>query len=129
MTRGPLRVLFVCRENACRSQMAEAWARSLCNGQVEAFSAGSQPRGRVDETATQVMAERGIDLALQRSKGLDQLPPGGWDLVVSMGCGDACPQVPARRRAEWAIPDPAGQPLEVYRQVRDQIEQHVRSLA
>lgn len=128
MSPGALRVLFVCRENACRSQIAEALARRLGHGRVVAWSAGSQPRGRVDETATQVMAEQGIDLASQRSKGLGQLPPGEWDLVVSLGCGDACPQTPARQRVEWAIPDPAGQPLEVYRQVRDQIEQQVRAL-
>jgi len=128
MSDEPLRVLFVCRENACRSQMAEGLARHLGRGRVHAASAGSRARGRVDETAIRVMAQRGIDLAAQRSKGLDQVPAEGWDVVVGMGCGDACPRVPGAERLEWAIDDPAGQPVETYREVRDAIERHVRAL-
>jgi protein-tyrosine-phosphatase len=125
---APLRVLFVCVENSCRSQMAEAFARHYGQERVEAHSAGSRPRGQVDATAMSVMQERGMSLASHTSKGLVDLPQVQWDAVVSMGCGEACPQVPARRRVEWKIPDPARQPLIVYRQVRDMIDEAVQGL-
>lgn len=89
-------VLFVCIENACRSQMAEAWARHLGRGRLNAFSAGSRPAGRVNPRAIEVMKERGLDLNGQQSKGFDALPALTWDYVITMGCGDECPFVPAR---------------------------------
>lgn len=122
------RILFVCRENACRSQMAEGFARELGGGRVEAYSGGSQPRGSVNETAVKVMAERGIDLRTHRLKGLDELPTAEFDCVVTMGCGDDCPWVPTKLLIAWEIPDPSGKPIEVFRQVRDTIEQGVREL-
>ena len=124
----PLRVLFVCVENACRSQMAEGFARHYGGGQIQAFSAGSKPRGTVDPTAVVIMAEKGIALETHASKGLADLPPVTWDAIVTMGCGDACPTIPAARRIDWQIPDPARQPLNGYRAIRDTIDQSVRRL-
>jgi arsenate reductase len=121
--------LFVCVENSCRSQMAEGFARTLGAGRVAAFSAGSRPSGRVHPSAVRFMMERGIDLKTQASKGLGDLPEGTtWDLVVTMGCGDACPHLPARRRLDWDLPDPTHMSDEGFRQVRDRIEALVRGL-
>ncbi len=129
MAKKPLRVVFVCVGNSCRSQMAEAFARHLGGGQVEACSAGSHPRGRVDPTTIVVMREKGLDLGTSTSKGLLALPQRTWDAVIGMGCGDeACAVVPAKQHLTWQIPDPVGQSLEVYRQVRDLIEQSVKLL-
>jgi protein-tyrosine-phosphatase len=122
-------LLFVCVENSGRSQMAEGFARALGNGRVQAFSAGSKPSGHVHPTAVRLMAEKGVDLGPQRSKGLDDLPPGiQWDYVVTMGCGDACPHLPARHRLDWDLPDPKSMDDEAFRHVRDQIEERVRRL-
>jgi len=93
-----LRLLFVCVENSCRSQMAEGFARAIGRDRVEAYSAGSRPSGEVDERAIAFMSEVGIGLVGQRSKGLNDLPPGAWDYIVTMGCGDACPNLPAHHR-------------------------------
>ncbi len=122
------RVLFVCVENANRSQMAEAFARMFSNGRVEAYSAGSRPSGRVNPRAIEAMREIGYDLTAHRSKSLDELPPGPFDVVVTMGCGDRCPHVPARRREDWAIPDPRDLSPEEFRSVRDTIAARVRRL-
>lgn len=108
--------------------MAEAWARHLGRGRVRAWSAGSRPSGEVNPLARQVMRERGIDLTEAVSKGFEALPEVTWDVVVTMGCGDQCPWLPARARVQWDIPDPKGQPIEVFRQVRDEIERRVREL-
>lgn len=124
----PLNVLFVCVENACRSQIAEGFARHYGGGRVAAHSAGSKPRGQVDATGIAVMRERQIDISKQQSKGFDALPAVTWDAVVTMGCGDACPTIPARRRIDWQIPDPARQPLDTCRAIRDQIDSSVRQL-
>ena len=124
-----VRIVFVCKENACRSQIAEAFARRYGQGRVEAFSAGSSPRGQVDAMAIAVMKERGFDLTTHASKGVADLPAGVWDVVVGMGCGDdACAVIPAKKRVQWQIPDPARQPIEHYRLVRDAIDQAVQTL-
>ncbi len=123
-----LKILFVCVENSCRSQIAEGFARSLGGGRVEAASAGSRPSGKVNSTAVELMRERGIDLSAHRSKGLSALPSEGWDYVVTMGCGDACPFVPAKARLDWAIPDPKALPKAEFREVLDLIEAKVREL-
>ena len=123
-----MKLLFVCGENACRSQMAEAFARHHGGGRVEAYSAGSKPRGSVDETATVVMREKGVPLSGHTSKGLSVLPSVEWDALITMGCGDACPTLPAKRRIDWNIPDPARQPIEFYRRVRDTIDAAVTQL-
>ncbi len=125
---GPIRLLFICFENSCRSQMAEAFARAHGAQRAEAYSAGSRPSGVVNPTAIRVMAEVGYDLSTHRSKAVGEVPAGPFDVVVSMGCGDDCPFVPARRREEWEIPDPKEMPLPEFREVRDRIEREVSGL-
>jgi protein-tyrosine-phosphatase len=120
-----MRVLFVCVENSGRSQMAEAFARALG---AEASSAGSKPSGEINPRTIQVMAEKGISLTGQRSKSLSEIPEGEWDYVVTMGCGDACPWVPARHREDWDLPDPKTLDDAGFRAVRDEIETRVRKL-
>jgi arsenate reductase (thioredoxin) len=122
------RLLFVCVENANRSQMAEGFARALGAGRVEVASAGSHPAGAVSPRAVRFMKERGVDVAEQRPKALADLPAGGWDAVVTMGCGDACPRVPARLRLDWDLPDPREMDDEGFRAVRDRIEALVHDL-
>jgi protein-tyrosine-phosphatase len=122
------RVLFVCVENSNRSQMAEAFARMHGGAQVEAFSAGSRPSGRINPKAVEAMREVGYDLAAHHSKSLDQFNGRPIDVAVTMGCGDACPLVRAARREEWNIPDPREMPPEEFRQVRDLIERKVKEL-
>jgi protein-tyrosine-phosphatase len=123
-----LRLLFVCVENSNRSQMAEAFARLRGGERVEAWSAGSRPSGRVNPKAVEAMRELGCDLTKHRSKSLDELPSGRFDAVVTMGCGDACPHVPALQRRDWQIPDPRDLPPEAFRAVRDRIDAEVRAL-
>src|ERR1051326_5959657 len=108
------RVLFVCVENSCRSQMAEGFARTLGGAVMEAWSAGSQPSGKINETAVQVMAEKGIDLRSHRSKGLNDLASQRWDYVITIGCGDACPIVASKKKEDWALPDPKHLPLDQF---------------
>jgi protein-tyrosine-phosphatase len=123
-----MRVLFVCVENSCRSQIAEAFARMHGGPRVEAYSAGSRPSGAVDDQAVASMREIGYDLSAHRSKGLDEVPSGPYDAVVTMGCGDACPWVPAARREDWPIPDPKGMPPDEFRKVRFEIGRRVQEL-
>jgi protein-tyrosine-phosphatase len=109
--------------------MAEGFARALAGQAVEVRSAGSQPSGLVNPRARCFMAERGIDLSGQSSHGLDELEPGTcWDHLVTMGCGDACPAVPASAREDWELPDPASLDDDGFRRVRDEIETRVRRL-
>ncbi len=124
----PINVLFVCVENSCRSQMAEGFARALGKGKIIAHSAGSSPSGIVNPTAIAVMKEKGIDLSTHTSKSVDDLPTQRFDVIVTMGCGDACPSILASKRIEWNIPDPKSQPIETFRAVRDEIEAHVKDL-
>ena len=122
-------VLFVCVANSCRSQMAEAAARRIDReGRWEIWSAGSHPSGRVHPAAIEAMREVGADLSTHRSKGLNEVPQRVWDYVVTMGCGDACPAVPAKRRLDWQIPDPVGLPPEQMRAIRDNLIRRVEQL-
>ena len=121
-------ILFLCVENSCRSQMAEGFARSLGKGKVAAYSAGSSPSGIVNPTAIAVMKEKGIDLSTHTSKSISDLPVQSFDVIVTMGCGDACPAISASKRIEWNIPDPKFHSLETFRAVRDEIEAHVKDL-
>jgi protein-tyrosine-phosphatase len=121
------RVLFVCVENSNRSQMAEAFARRIGGDAVEALSAGSKPSGTINPKAVRYMGELGIDLASHRSKSLDDID-GEFDAVVTMGCGDSCPWVPAKRREDWALADPRNMDEDGYRAVRDDIAARVRAL-
>ena len=125
MTRK--RVLFVCVENSNRSQMAEAFARMHGGDGVEARSAGSKPSGVINPKAVRFMAERGVDLSTHASKSLHGVT-GEFDAVVTMGCGDDCPWVPAKRREDWALPDPKHMDDDGYRAVREEIEARVRAL-
>lgn len=122
------RLLFVCTENANRSQMAEGFARMEGRGDVEAWSAGSKPSGVVNPKAVRAMKDRGIDLGGHRSKSLDEVPDVPWSAVVTMGCGDACPHLRADLHEDWALPDPRDLEGDAYAQVRDEIERRVRDL-
>src|SRR6266436_1736514 len=122
------RVVFVCVENSNRSQMAEAFARIYGGDQVEAYSAGSRPSGRVNPKAVETMKEVGYDLTAHRSKGLDEFNGQEFDAAVTMGCGDECPLVLAKRREDWQIPDPREMSPEQFRHVRDLIESKVKDL-
>jgi arsenate reductase len=125
---GMKRVLFVCVENSNRSQMAEAFARKHGAANVIAASAGSRPSGTINPRALQFMAERGLDLGVQHSKSLDAIGTDPFDVVVTMGCGDACPWIAATRRLDWALPDPKHLPDDEFRRVRDEIERRVLGL-
>jgi arsenate reductase len=122
------RLLFVCVENSNRSQMAEAFTKRHGEGKIEAYSAGSRPSGRVNPRAVEFMREVGYDLTGHQSKGLPKLPDVEFDVVVTMGCGDDCPVVRAKRREDWNIPDPKDLPPEEFRAVRDLIENKVKAL-
>ena len=121
------RILFVCVENSNRSQMAEAFARIHGGDGVQASSAGSKPSGRINPKAIRFMSELGYDLAKHASKSLDAID-GEFDVVVTMGCGDSCPWVPAKRREDWALPDPKDMDDDGYRAVRDTISMRVKAL-
>ena len=124
----PRRILFVCVENSNRSQMAEAFARIHGGAGVEALSAGSRPSGKVNPKAVEAMRELGYDLTAHTSKGLGGFNGEEFDAAVTMGCGDECPLVVAKRRLDWQIPDPREMPPERFREVRDLIEAKVKEL-
>ncbi len=126
---APKRVLFVCVENSNRSQMAQAFARIHGGERIETYSAGSKPSGAVNPRAIEAMRERGYDLSTHTSKSLGDLPPDvEWDFVATMGCGDECPLLRARRREDWNLPDPKHLTPEEFRRVRDEIESRVIAL-
>ena len=118
-------VLFLCTENSCRSQMAEAFAKQLGGGVIEAYSAGSNPSGEVNPLAVTVIREKGIDISGARPKGFQDLPVSRVDYLVTMGCQDVCPYFPAKEKVDWQIEDPKGKGLEVFRRVRDEIKKKI----
>lgn len=122
------RILFVCTENSNRSQMAEAFARMHGGHTVEAWSAGSKPSGHINPRAITAMNERGISLTTHHSKGLHDIPQIQWDVLVTMGCGDACPTARACRREDWQLPDPREMQPAEFALIRDEIEQRVLNL-
>jgi arsenate reductase (thioredoxin) len=128
MTERVPSLLFVCVENSGRSQMAEGFARAAGGARVDAHSAGSKPSGAVNPRAIAMMKEKGIDLSGHRSKGLNDLPTPTWDWIVTMGCGDACPFLPARHRVDWDLPDPKHLDDAGFREVRDRIQSLVSEL-
>ncbi len=128
MERLPRRVLFVCVENSCRSQMAEAFARMYVAGRVEAYSAGSRPSGQVNPKAINAMKELGYDLSRHSSKKLSEIPDIEFDFVATMGCGDECPFVRTKEREDWNIPDPKNMEPDEFRAVRDLIQSKVKNL-
>jgi arsenate reductase (thioredoxin) len=125
---GRRKVLFACRENACRSQMAAAFARWHGGDKLDVQSAGSQPAESVNPLMVEVMNEKGIDMAFNTPQAIDAAvtmePP---DEIVTMGCGEQCPVVPGAKVNDWDLPDPANQSIEFMRDVRDRIERQVRA--
>ncbi len=119
------KVLFVCVENSCRSQMAEAFGNIHGKGVITSYSSGSHPSGVVNEKAIAAMEEIGYDLTIHRSKSLDDIPQVEFDYVVTMGCGDECPYVQTKKREDWKIPDPKHMEMKDFRQVRNTIRDMV----
>lgn len=123
------KVLFVCIENSNRSQMAQAFANIYGAGNVLAFSAGSRPSGRINPKAITAMKELNYDLNTHSSKSLDEVSSEApFDAVVTMGCGDACPWMPAKQRIDWQIPDPRDMEPAQFNEVRDTIAEQVKQL-
>lgn len=123
------KLLFVCVENSNRSQMSQAFANMLGGNSIEAFSAGSKPSGKINPKAIAAMKELGYDLTTHSSKSLDEVKEyAPFDVVVTMGCGDACPWMPARQFIDWQIPDPREMNEADFRKVRDLIAEKVKSL-
>jgi len=127
MTEKPT-VLFVCVHNAGRSQMAAGYLRDLAADRVEVLSAGSEPKDQINPVAIEAMAEEGIDIAGNTPKILTVDAVKESDVVITMGCGDACPIFPGKRYEDWELEDPAGKDLETVRRVRDEIRRRVESL-
>ncbi|MCQ4083917.1 arsenate reductase ArsC [Streptomyces sp. RB6PN25] len=121
-------VLFVCVHNAGRSQMAAAFLTRLGAGRVEVRSAGSAPANTVNPAVVEALAEVGIDISAEVPKVLTVEAVQASDVVITMGCGDACPYFPGRRYLDWKLEDPAGQGVEAVRPIRDEIEQRIRGL-
>jgi arsenate reductase (thioredoxin) len=121
-------VLFVCIHNAGRSQMAAGYLRHLAGDGVEVLSAGSEPGDRINPVAVSAMAEEGIEIAGAQPRVLDPDEVRASDVVVTMGCGDACPYFPGTRYEDWQLDDPAGRPLEEVRPIRDEIRRRVEAL-
>ncbi len=123
------KLLFVCIENSNRSQMSQAFAIINCGNEFEAFSAGSKPSGIVNPKAIAAMKELGYDLSTHDSKSLDEVKAyAPFDAVVTMGCGDACPWMPAKKFVDWVIPDPKHMEPKEFNEVRDYIEGKVKGL-
>jgi protein-tyrosine-phosphatase len=123
------RILFVCIENSNRSQMAQAFATIYGGDGVEAYSAGTKPSGKINPKAITAMVEIGYNLTRHTSKSLQEVQPyAPFDVLVTMGCGDACPWMPAKKFIDWQIPDPREMNEEEFRKVRDLIEQKVKDL-
>lgn len=123
-----MKLVFLCVENSNRSQMAEAFGHIYAPPGVEIYSAGSKPSGKVNPKAVEAMAELGYDMSGQRSKGLDDLPPDEFDVAVTLGCGDSCPSLRAKKRIDWQIPDPKLLSADDYREVRNLIGRMVQAL-
>lgn len=121
-------VLFVCVHNAGRSQMAAGYLRTLSGGAVEVRSAGSMPAEQINPVAVEAMLEEGIDIRTEHPKVLTTEAVQTSDVVITMGCGDACPYFPGKRYEDWTLDDPAGRGIEVVRAIRDQIRARVLAL-
>ncbi|GAA3695115.1 arsenate reductase ArsC [Nonomuraea antimicrobica] len=121
-------VLFVCVHNAGRSQMAAGWLNHLAGGRIEVRSAGSAPADQVNPVAVEAMREVGIDISVEQPKILTVDAVEASDVVVTMGCGDACPIFPGKRYEDWKLDDPAGQGIEAVRPIRDEIRTRIDKL-
>ncbi|MEO6500358.1 MAG: arsenate reductase ArsC [Jatrophihabitantaceae bacterium] len=122
-------VLFVCVHNAGRSQMAAGWLKQIAGEKIEVLSAGSEPAHQLNPVAVEAMREVGIDITAELPKLLSTDSVSHADVVVTMGCGDTCPYFPGTRYEDWDLTDPAGQPLEVVREIRDDIRDRIQALA
>jgi arsenate reductase len=121
-------VLFVCIENSCRSQMAEVFANKLASDVIRAYSAGSRPGDIINPKAVQSMLDLGYDMQGLRPKYVTEIPVKKFDYVITMGCGDTCPVIPAVHHTDWAIPDPKEMPPQEFRVVRNMIRDRVEQL-
>ena len=121
-------VLFVCVHNAGRSQMAAGWLRPLAGDRIEVRSAGSMPAEQINPVAVEAMAEAGIDITAEEPKVLTTEAVQDSDVVITMGCGDACPFFPGKRYEDWKLDDPAGQGIEAVRPIRDEIRSRIETL-
>jgi len=121
-------VLFVCVHNAGRSQMAAGWLRHLAGDAVEVRSAGSEPADQINPAAVEAMREVGIDITGQTPRKLEYETAQDSDVIITMGCGDACPVFPGRRYEDWKLDDPAGQGVAAVRPIRDEIRSRVEAL-
>jgi arsenate reductase len=121
-------VLFVCVHNAGRSQMAAGWLASLAGDSIDVFSAGSAPAESINPVAVEAMAEVGVDIAGEQPKVLTTDAVQQADVVITMGCGDECPYFPGKRYEDWVLTDPAGQGIDVVREVREEIRSRVEAL-
>ena len=128
VSKEKIKIVFVCVENARRSQMAEGFANAFGQGKLEVYSAGSRPSLEIDPLVIEVMKEKRIDLTAKRPKGLNDLPPIEMDYLITMGCEEVCPAVLAKKIIEWKIPDPKGKSIDFFREVRDIIEGKLKSL-
>jgi len=127
--QGRKKVLFACRENACRSQMAGAFAQYLAGDKFEVTNGGSQPADQVNPDMIKAMHEKGIDMAFRVPQSIESaISNNAPDLIVTMGCGEECPHVPGAQMLDWDLPDPAGKPPDFMRAVRDEIENNVKNL-
>lgn len=121
-------VLFVCVHNAGRSQMAAGWLRHLAGDRIEVRSAGSMPVEQINRVAVEAMLEVGIDITAEQPKVLTAEAVQDSDVVITMGCGDACPYFPGKRYEDWELDDPAGQGIEAVRPIRDEIRSRIETL-
>ncbi|WP_433305057.1 arsenate reductase ArsC [Actinoplanes sp. CA-030573] len=121
-------VLFVCVHNAGRSQMAAGWLRHLAGDRVEVRSAGSEPADRINPAAVEAMCEVGIDITDQTPRKLEYETAREFDVIITMGCGDACPVFPGKRYEDWKLDDPAGLGVEAVRPIRDEIKTRIQAL-
>jgi arsenate reductase (thioredoxin) len=121
-------VLFVCVHNAGRSQMAAGWLRHLAGDQVEVRSAGSEPADQINPAAVEAMREVGIDITGQTPKLLEYQTAQDSDVIITMGCGDACPIFPGKRYEDWKLDDPAGRDVKAVRPIRDEIRARIEQL-
>ena len=128
MNKMKSKIAFICVENARRSQMAQGFAEALGQEEFEVSSAGSHPSSAIDPMVIEAMREKGIDLSSKRPKGLNDLPSIEMDYLVTMGCEETCPAIPAKKIIEWEIPDPKGKPIDEIRRIRDMLEAKVKML-
>jgi multimeric flavodoxin WrbA/protein-tyrosine-phosphatase len=127
--QGRKKVLFACRENACRSQMASAFAQFLAGDKIDVTNGGSQPAEKINPDMVKVMHEKGIDMAFRSPRSIEEAIANDTpELIITMGCGEQCPVVPGAKITDWDLPDPAGKSIDFMRDIRDEVEKKVVNL-